>query len=142
MGDYVYRNTSSVQIGIDRTVVSATYGILDRLDVGVIVPLGRSRVSGFSTYYQVEAGPESTERTDSSGSSLGAGDVVIRTKAALVASDRFDAAVAVDLRLPTGDPEKLLGTGHLQTKLLFIAGTTIGNVTPHVNLGYTLGGEG
>jgi hypothetical protein len=67
---------------------------------------------------------------------------VIRTKAALIASARFDAAVAVDLRLPTGDPDKLLGTGDLQTKLLFIAGTTVGRVTPHVNLGYTFGGDG
>lgn len=141
-GEYVYRTTSSVQIEIDRTVVSATYGILDRLDVGVIVPLGRSRVSGFIASYQVEAGPPSTARTDSSGSSFGAGDVVIRTKAALVASARFDAALAVDVRLPTGDPDKLLGTGYLQTKLLFIAGTTVRSVTPHVNLGYTLGGEG
>jgi hypothetical protein len=140
--EYVYRTTSSVEIEIDRTVVSATYGIFDRLDVGVIVPLGRSRVSGFIASYQVEAGPPSTARTDSSGSSFGAGDIVIRTKAGLIASHYFDAALAVDVRLPTGDPDKLLGTGYLQTKLLFIAGTTLGSVMPHVNLGYTLGGEG
>jgi hypothetical protein len=30
----------------------------------------------------------------------------------------------------------------MQTKLLFIAGTTVGTVTPHLNVGYTLGGEG
>lgn len=141
-GEAIYRQTSSVEIEIDRTVVSATYGILDKLDVGVIFPLGRSRVSGSLANYQLQEGNEENERTDTSGSSFGAGDVVIRTKAALIASARFDAALAVDVRLPTGDPDKLLGTGHLQTKLLFIAGTTVGNVTPHVNLGYTLGGEG
>src|SRR5688572_30724512 len=37
-GEEIYSQTSSVEIGIDRTVVSATYGILDKLDVGVIFP--------------------------------------------------------------------------------------------------------
>ena len=141
-GETIYRNTSSVRVEIDRTVLSATYGIFDKLDVGAIVPLGRSRVSGVAASYQLQEGAESTTREESSGSSFGLGDFVIRTKAALIASDRFDAAVAVDLRLPTGDTEKLLGTGHLQTKLLLIAGTTVGGVTPHVNVGYTLGGDG
>ena len=67
---------------------------------------------------------------------------MIRTKAALLATDRFDAAAAVDLRLPTGDPDKLLGTGHLQTKLMFIGGSTVGSFNPHVNIGYTFGGSG
>jgi hypothetical protein len=138
----IYRQTSSVQIEIDRTIVSATYGIHDRVDVGVIVPVGRARVSGFSSTYQRESSGEETKRTDSSGSSFGAGDTVIRTKAALIATPRFDAAAAVDLRLPTGDPDKLLGTGHTQAKIMFIGGSTVGSLTPHVNVGYTLGGSG
>jgi hypothetical protein len=129
-------------VEIDRTIVSATYGIHDKVDVGVIAPVGRSSVSGFNSYYQLYQGEESTEVTDSSGSSFGPGDVVIRTKAAIVAIPRFDAAAAVDVRLPTGDPDKLLGTGYLQTRLLFIAGSTLGTVTPHVNFGYTFGGSG
>ena len=141
-GETIYSYTSSVGVEIDRTVFSATYGILDKLDVGVIVPLGRSRVSGVSAYYQLDESGESTTREEISGSSFGPGDVVIRTKAAVIASARFDAALALDVRLPTGDPEKLLGTGHLQTKLLLLAGTTIGRVTPHLNVGYTLGGNG
>ena len=52
-GGEIYRYTSSVQVAIDRTIVSATYGIHDRLDVGVIVPVGRARVSGFSSDYQL-----------------------------------------------------------------------------------------
>jgi hypothetical protein len=67
---------------------------------------------------------------------------VIRTKASLLASRALDAAVAVDLRLPTGDPDKLLGAGGTQTKLLVIAGSTLAGVMPHVNLGYTFGGSG
>lgn len=141
-GDEIYRYTSSVQVAIDRTIVSATYGVHDRVDVGVIVPVGRARVSGFSSYYQLYQGDVSTERADGSGSSFGAGDIVIRTKAALIATNRFDGAAAVDLRLPTGDPDKLLGTGYTQAKIMFIGGSTVGSLTPHVNVGYTLGGSG
>ena len=141
-GDEVYRFNSSLQVAIDRTIVSANYGVHDRVDVGVIVPVGRARVSGFSSSYQLSIGGVETDRTDSSGSSFGVGDVVIRTKAALLSSDRLDAAATVDLRLPTGDPEKLLGTGYTQTKVLFIAGSTRGSLTPHANVGYTFGGSG
>ena len=48
----------------------------------------------------------------------------------------------MDVRLPTGDPEKLLGTGYTQTKVMFIGGSTVGSLTPHVNVGYTFGGSG
>ena len=141
-GNEIYRLASSVQVEIDRTILSATYGIHDRVDVGVIVPVGRAHVSGFSSNYQLYQGIVDTKRTDASGSSFGTGDMVVRTKAALIATNRFDAAAAVDVRLPTGDPDKLLGTGHTQAKVLFIGGSTVGSVTPHVNVGYTLGGSG
>jgi hypothetical protein len=141
-GNEVYRSSSSLQVAIDRTILSGTYGVHDRVDIGVIVPVGRARVSGFSSSYQLYLGEASTERTDSSGSSFGIGDLVFRTKAALPTRDGFDAAAMVDLRLPTGDPEKLLGTGHTQAKVLFIAGSTLGSLTPHVNVGYTFGGSG
>jgi hypothetical protein len=141
-GDEIYRQTSSVEIAIDRTIVSATYGIHDRVDVGVIVPIARAAVSGFSATYQLFQGEVENKRTDASGSSAGFGDVVVRTKAALIATRRFDGAVALDVRLPTGDPGKLLGTGSTQTKIMFIGGSTLGSIAPHVNVGYTLGGGG
>ena len=59
-------------------------------------------------------------RTDRSGSSFGIGDILVRTKAALIASDSFDAAATVDIRLPTGDP-KLLGTGFTQARVSSLA---------------------
>lgn len=141
-GDEIYRNSSSLDVTLDRTILSGTYGLLDKVDLGVIVPLGSARVSGFSANYQLYQGVESSDRTDSEGSSFGIGDVLVRTKVALMASDRFDAAAAVDVRLPTGDPEKLLGTGSTQAKAFFIAGWKAGSVNPHVNVGYTFGGQG
>jgi hypothetical protein len=141
-GEEVYRYTSSIDIAIDRTIVSATYGLHDRVDLGVMVPVGRARVSGFSTYYQLFEGAVIDERENASGSSSGIGDIVIRTKAVLTSTPRVSTAAAIDLRLPTGDSEKLLGTGATQTKLMFIAGASRGDFNPHLNIGYTFGGAG
>ena len=138
----VTRGTSSLDVQLDRMIVSATYGLHNRIDVAAIVPFGSSRVSGFALRYQRQDGVEEIKRTDSDGSSFGIGDILVRTKIALLASDIFDAAAAVDIRLPTGDPEKLLGTGFTQARVMFIGGTTLGSVNPHVNVGYTFGGEG
>ena len=142
-GDAIYRSTSSLDLQLDRTIVSATYGLHNKIDIAAIVPFGSARVSGFALGYQVENGVENTgPPTDSSGSSFGIGDILVRTKVALIASDSFDAAGAVDIRLPTGDREKLLGTGFTQARVMFIGGTTLGRVNPHVNVGYTFGGDG
>jgi hypothetical protein len=46
-------------------------------------------------------------------------------------------AAGVDLRLPTGNAEDLLGTGGAQLKLAFIGSMASGPFSPHVNLGYT-----
>ena len=138
----IYRSTSSLSVQLDRTIVSATFGLHNKVDIAAIVPFGSSRVSGFALGYQVENGIENSVRTDSSGSSFGIGDILVRTKVALIASQIFDAAAAVDIRLPTGDPEKLLGTGSTQTRVMFIGGTTLGSVNPHINVGYTFGGDG
>ena len=141
-GCCIHRQTSSLSVQLDRTIVSATYGLHNKIDLAAIVPFGSARVTGFSSIYDWEEGVESTFRTDRSGSSTGIGDILVRTKVALMASDSFDAAAAVDIRLPTGDPDKLLGTGFTQARLLFIGGTTLGSVNPHINVGYTFGGQG
>ena len=135
----VYRYTSSVHVKMDRTIVSATYGVHDRVDIGVIAPMGSATVSGFSSYYQLYDGEESDQSNRQQR-------FVVRDRGYRhphesrvdVATHRFDAAAAVDVRLPTGDPDKLMGTGHTQAKIMFIGGSTWGSLTPHVNLGYTL----
>src|SRR5204862_2251217 len=86
----VYRHTSSLDVQLDRTIVSATYGLHDKVDIAAIVPFGSARVSGFASDYQRYLGRVDTSRTDSSGTSSGIGDILVRTKVALLASDIFD----------------------------------------------------
>jgi hypothetical protein len=51
-------------------------------------------------------------------------------------------ALGVDLRLPSGDAENLLGTGAPAVTGTFIASSTSGSVSPHLNLGFTVAGDG
>ena len=44
---------------------------------------------------------------------------------------------SIDLRLPTGDEDDLLGTGATQTKVQFIASGEYGLFAPHASFGYT-----
>ena len=45
----IFRITSSLDVQLDRTIVSATYGLHNKIDIAAIVPFGSSRVSGFAS---------------------------------------------------------------------------------------------
>ena len=48
----------------------------------------------------------------------------------------------MDIRTPTGDESNLLGTGGVQTKVFGILSTSVGRMSPHVNVGYTASTKG
>ena len=72
------------------------------------------------------------------GSATGIGDIVLRSKYRVLSGVGGGLAAAVDLRLPTGDENDLLGTGGVQAKMLLIASTERGRLAEHVNIGYTV----
>jgi hypothetical protein len=51
-------------------------------------------------------------------------------------------AAAVDVRLPTGDEDNLLGLGTTQAKVYFILSSSGERFSPHVNVGFTISGKG
>lgn len=85
----------------------ATYGITDRWDVNLLVPIVDSafnaRVSvGFG-------GNRFSFATENNG--IGIGDVYLRTKYRLLGFSQFNLAVGSIMRFPTGDEDKLRGKG-------------------------------
>jgi hypothetical protein len=130
------------------------YGVTDRLDVGLVVPFVTinmqasvlARVVRLATasnpgIHQFEGGAD--ERTFSeTARSQGLGDLLLRTKYRFFETDGGGLAAGVDIRLPTGDSEQLLGTGNAQVKLALIGSMASGPFSPHVNLGYTISGGG
>ena len=134
---------SSLGVSIDRTTASASYGITDRVDVGLIVPFGRTQVSGSSSAVLVSSQGSELGRisVNPTGSSSGVGDITLRGKVAVPSPRALQLAAGVDVRLPTGDTDKLLGVGATKTKLMVLGSSTRGMIAPHFNVGYTWAGD-
>lgn len=137
----------------DTSTVFASYGVSNRLDIGVVVPFVRvkldasvlARVDRLSTQsdptvHTFEGGDEQLYRIG--GSAAGLGDIAVRAKYALTGGSPLGLAVAAEARLPTGDESNLLGTGGVQTKLMGIVSYHRGPVSPHLNIGYTFSSNG
>ncbi len=147
------------------TALFANYGLTNQWDVGVAVPFVRvnldasvtarilrlvtgapifattlteqERRDALNTHTFELNNPNATRTLRHSGHASGLGDIVLRTKYHFLRTADGGLAVALDLRLPTGDETELLGAGGAQAKLLLIASDQRGRLGEHVNLGYT-----
>jgi hypothetical protein len=133
------------------TAVFANYGVTDRWDVGLAVPFVRVNldasvrarilrlvtVTAPNTHtFQID-NPDATQTVQHSGHAAGLGDIVLRTKYHFLRAAGGGLAAAVDLRLPTGDKNELLGAGGTEAKFLLVASSERGRLGQHVNIGYT-----
>ncbi|HEX5438683.1 MAG TPA: hypothetical protein VFW98_16145 [Gemmatimonadaceae bacterium] len=139
------------------TTIFLTYGLTNRVDIGVAVPIVSFTFSGTSTaqlfntyggtlhYFRRSADGSVTlaDTTSSSSSTRGLGDIALRLKVNLAQSPRSGAALFTAVRLPTGERENLLGTGYLSAQGLAVLWAHYGAFSPHVNAGYRYrGGSG
>ncbi|MGE5244196.1 MAG: hypothetical protein ACM3SQ_08210 [Betaproteobacteria bacterium] len=67
----------------------------------------------------------------------GLGDVVAYGKARLVSGSTNALGVSLGVRLPTGDPDQLLGTGTTRATASLIWSARAGRFGPHASAGYT-----
>lgn len=159
----VIQTGNNIDLNLDSTVVYGTVGLTDRIDLSVSVPLvsvrmGVSsdaqiiRVSGptvtvpgagtFPNPHQFTSDPNSlTHSYYSNGSASGLGDVSFRLKGNVWRGQSFGVALGLDVRTPTGNAWKFLGTGATGIKP-FVAVSAAGrHFAPHVNLGYQWNGS-
>jgi hypothetical protein len=142
----------SMRASTDTAVFSLNYGLTDRWDVGVLLPIVRVELdaevqatilrlstSNDPLTHTFEAGnPSATQRTFAMGDSAsGLGDVVVRSQYRFVDFAGGGLAAGLDVRLPTGDQNNLLGAGG-QTKMFAIVSSGSGRFMQHANLGYTV----
>ena len=154
-GDLV-ETALDLKLKTDTFAFLANYGLTDRLDVGLAVPIVHvsmdARINAtVLRLATLDAGPTSTIHTfpgggstspfADSGSATGIGDILLRGKYHFVAAAGGGLAGAIDLRLPTGDADNLLGTGTTQGKIFLIGSTATTRISPHFNIGYTWSGE-
>jgi len=75
------------------------------------------------------------------GSASGLGDLVIRVKHTLHRAEPHGLGLGVDLRIPTGNEERLLGSGAPGVKPFVIWSASTPTISPHVNAGYQWNGS-
>lgn len=131
------RDTLSLRIDTVTTTVVASYGITDRLDLGVAVPFVRlslegDRINEYRGNRQLQAAATAT--------ATGVADMVVRAKYAFASGRPGGVGIAADLRLPTGREEDLLGAGSTALRIVGIVSMERGRGAFHANAGGVFGG--
>jgi len=153
----VVTTSSDVQASITQQTAFVTYGLAEHLDVSLAVPLVIADLSVTSTatvqrlgtggntivhYYDTSGSVGSTREYARSGRASGLGDVTLRLKGQAARWGGGNGlAFALDVRMPSGDEEDLLGAGAWGLRPFAAMSFGLGRFSPHVNLGYQWNGE-
>lgn len=151
------RNT--IQATVTQFTGALTYGLTDRIDISAAVPIVRTRISLLSNatiqrvgtgdnhgvhYFLDPAAPGghgTSRQFFAGGQAAGIGDVVLRAKGTIMREGRRSLAAGVDLRLPTGDEQNLLGSGAPGVRPFAALSASYGVAAPHVNVAYQWNGR-
>jgi hypothetical protein len=161
----------AADIRLSQELAFLTYGITDRIDVSVGLPMVHSAVAATAYNGQIYAGaglagldgnpgncwcentlaPATFRLTQafigqSSRSKTGFGDILLRAKGIVFSRSNAIVSVGTDLRFPSGDADNYLGTGTTTAKP-FVAVSLYKKYasgfvfSPHVNVGWQFSGK-
>ena len=136
---------------LDMTITSffVSFGLLDRVDIGVVVPIVSTSLRGTSNaqintfggppaahfFGGTPDNPVLTTSRSVAGSASGVGDVAARVKVNVTQTERTTFALLGDVRFPTGSEDDLLGSGDFAVRGLGILSARFGAFAPHANVG-------
>ena len=124
----LFTGTAALNITTDTLVLFTNIALNSWFDAGLAVPYVNLKIDGTHQLAdRLAAG---------SASAAGMGDVAIRAKARLYQQEQGGFALGIDLRIPTGDPQAMLGAGITRTLVSGIWSSTIGSVAPHASFGF------
>jgi hypothetical protein len=120
--------TAALNITTDTIVVFANVALNRWFDASIAVPFVKLKIDGT---HQI-----ADQLAEGSASASGVGDIALRGKVRLYQKDQGGVALGLDLRVPTGDPNAMLGAGVSRTLVSGIWSTTIGSLAPHASAGF------
>ncbi|HEX6575209.1 MAG TPA: transporter [Gemmatimonadaceae bacterium] len=140
----------SLDLDVRVNSMYVTYGVSDKFDVGLVVPVVQAQFEGSSRAEIVPFGgtsanhffsgtttnPDLSAERQTRGSATGLGDVALRMKANLRSTANTSMGLLFDGRFPTGSQKDLLGAGKFAGRLLGIVASRFGDFSPHLNVGY------
>jgi hypothetical protein len=148
--------TLGLDVNVDVTAFALTYGVNDRIDLGVVLPVVKTSLRGTSSatiipfggdgppphfFAGTEENPVLTASRFVEGSSSGLGDVSARVKVNLREASPVSLAILAEGRFPTGSEEDLRGSGAVALRGLGILSARLGDFSPHANIGYQYRGR-
>jgi hypothetical protein len=141
-------------LDIDMTVTSffLSFGLLDRVDIGVALPIVSTSLVGSSDAQIISFAeslaahffggtprdPQLSTSRSVAGSATGVGDIAVRVKVNVTQSERTSFALLADARFPTGSADDLLGSGYVAGRGVGILSARFGPFSPHANVGVLL----
>jgi Putative MetA-pathway of phenol degradation len=154
-----------IDLKVHQFTAVGTFGLTDRLDVSVAIPILNVRmgVSSDATINSFETAadfpPCCVHRFDpanvdshenfidvahanffNNNTSSGIGDVIFRGKFQALKGEKAGLAVGLDVHLPTGDEKNFLGSGTWGLRP-FMAFSYAGRISPHASFGYQRNGD-
>jgi hypothetical protein len=132
-----------------------SWGITKNLDIGVAIPFIHIHMNGtasatINSFTYANTGrashffggtadnPVLVTEVPYDENAAGIGDVVLRLKYCLLRGSGLDIGALADVRFPTGKEEDFLGSGKTDAILALLFSKKIGDLTPHLNLGYEI----
>jgi len=110
--------TLTLDVSTRTATLHGTVGVTDRLDIGAAIPIVRLDVSGTRVnVYRGTALPQ----VHAEAHTIGPGDISLRTKLRLAGDGANAAAAGLEVRLPTGSADDLIGAGKSAWRLLGMA---------------------
>ena len=144
-----------VDLRISQFTTFLTYGIHDRIDLSVAMPLISASlgVTSNATIRRIGTGTDTTihgfggsadgshGQFANTSTASGIGDVVARMKGTILRTKSTAIAAGIDIRVPTGDAYDFLGSGAAGVKPFAAVSFNVGSFSPHVNVGYQWNGQ-
>lgn len=155
----VVSTLNTVEATVSQFTGALTYGLTSRIDLSLAVPIVRTRLSLLSNakivrlgtganvqvhYFQDPAalgGYGSTHQYFAEGSAGGVGDLVARIKTTMMREGTRALAAGLDVRVPTGDEQNLLGAGAAGVRPFAAFSSSYGPFGPHANVAYQWNGR-
>jgi hypothetical protein len=125
--------------------ISATYGVLDDLDVNILLPLIQTQFDTDVRAQLVATAPPGGAFTPATGlataslddGKFGIGDILLRAKYLWLRTEEVHSAVGLQFRLPSGDEDDFQGTGDFEiSPAVYLATRFWERVTPHANVAF------
>ncbi len=118
--------------------VSGTYGLTDRIDASVLLPMFWNQADTHQTRQSLTFG---TQLLDTSDDAVGVGDVQVRAKWRFLDGPPFKAAAGLAVRAPTGREADFQGIGDVTVTPAFVLSRTFGRYETHASLGAEIDAE-